>query len=261
MLAAVLRRERAVVRLALLAVVLASWGWLLAGAGMGLDGLTMTRMSFPGADHAGMETMRRPAWDAAYVALMLAMWWLMMLAMMLPGAAPAILLFDAIGRRTAAGGSTLAFVAGYAVAWAGFSAVAVALQAALQRNGLLTPMLLGHGAWLNGALLVAAGLWQLSPLKAVCLEHCRSPVGFLTRHWRGGAAGALRLGLLHGAWCVACCWALMLLLFVGGVMNLAWIAVLALLVLAEKTLPGGARYARLAGVLCLLAGIAVLAGG
>jgi predicted metal-binding membrane protein len=151
-------------------------------------------------------------------------------------------------------------VAGYAVAWAGFSAVAVALQAALQRSGLLTPMLLGSSAWLNGALLVAAGLWQLSPLKAVCLEHCRSPVGFLTRHWRGGRLGALRMGVVHGAWCIGCCWALMLLLFVGGVMNLAWIALLALLVLVEKTLPGGTRYARLAGVLALLAGIAVLAG-
>jgi predicted metal-binding membrane protein len=181
-----------------------------------------------------------------------------MLAMMLPSATPMILLFAAVNRKQRARGGpfvpTAAFAAGYLVLWAVFSVLAVALQWGLQRVELVSPVLLRADIVVGGLLLVAAGLYQLTPLKHACLEHCRSPAHFLSRHWRSGPAGALRMGMEHGAFCVGCCWFLMLLLFVGGVMNLAWIAGLAAFVLLEKTVPAGHWLARAAGVALLLTG-------
>jgi predicted metal-binding membrane protein len=187
------------------------------------------------------------------------MWAAMMVAMMTPSAAPAILLYGRVRAQAGTQGRGAgiapagAFVAGYLAVWLAFSFAAAALQWGLERGALLSPLSMGsQSRWLSAAVLAATGAYQLSPLKNVCLTECRSPTGFLTRHWRPGTAGAVRLGVLHGAYCVGCCWVLMGLLFVGGVMNLAWIAALTVLVMAEKLLPGGPWVARGAGAILLL---------
>jgi predicted metal-binding membrane protein len=190
---------------------------------------------------AGMEPMMgmnmAPGWP-----LVFAMWSAMMIAMMVPSAAPAVLLYAKVYRHSAGESPpTAAFVIGYLACWTGFSGLAATVDLALEGNALARPVAVA-------ALLIVAGIYQLSPLKNSCLTRCRSPAEFLTRHYRPGAGGALRLGLLHGAYCVGCCWLLMALLFVGGVMNLAWVAALTLLVAAEKLLPGGQWVARIAGI-------------
>ncbi len=190
-----------------------------------------------------------PSWP-----IVAAMWAAMMVAMMVPSAAPAILLYARVHRHSLGRGTppTAAFLAGYLACWFGFSMLAATLQI-----GLGNAMVIGgKGA---AGLLMAAGLYQLSPLKDACLTRCRSPAQFITRHYRPGAWGAARLGLLHGAYCVGCCWLLMALLFVGGVMNLAWVALLTLLVAAEKLLPAGRWIARIAGVGFIGWGVALLA--
>jgi predicted metal-binding membrane protein len=204
------------------------------------------------------------SWSAAIWLLSGVMWWTMMVAMMTPAAAPTVLLYARVHRHARGEAERLAptgaFVAGYLLVWLGFSLTAVAAHWGLQRSGLLSAVTLGsQSRWLSGAVLIVAGLYQLSPLQGLCLRHCRSPAAFLSQHWRPGVAGAIRLGVLHGAYCVGCCWLLMALLFVGGVMNLVWIAALTLLVLAEKLLPGGAWTARAAGVLLIAWGGATLA--
>lgn len=184
-------------------------------------------------------------------ALTAAMWAAMMVAMMTPSAAPAVLLY-ANAQRLAHPDSrppTGAFVAGYLLCWLAFAFVAAGLQLALEQAAAVSSMTMAiHGQRATGLVMIAVGLYQLSPLKDACLGRCRSPAQFLSRHYRPGAAGAFRLGLLHGAFCVGCCWMLMALLFVGGVMNLLWIAGLTLLVAGEKLLPRGAVIAQLAGV-------------
>jgi predicted metal-binding membrane protein len=212
-------------------LTLLAWTYLLSGAGMG--------------SMADMQA--QPSW-----ALIAAMWAAMMVAMMLPSASPTILLYAHVHRHSNGYGSappTAAFLGGYIACWLGFALIAATLQVALGGMELVNRNV-------AAALLIATGLYQLSPLKDACLNRCRSPAQFLSRHYAPGAKGAARLGLLHGAYCVGCCWLLMALLFVGGVMNLAWVAALALLVAAEKLLPGGRWIARIAGV--ALIGWAVL---
>jgi predicted metal-binding membrane protein len=179
------------------------------------------------------------------------MWVIMMAAMMLPSAAPAILLVIALtkqhGERHAVRASG-AFALGYVAVWAAFSLVATGLQWALDRAGLLSATMASGSVVLAALLLFAAGLYQLTPLKQGCLRRCRSPLEFLTRYWRRGPLGRMRAGVWHGAYCLGCCWMLMALLFVGGLMNMLWIAGLALLVLVEKLAPLGPRLSQLAGV-------------
>jgi len=207
------------------------------------------------------------AWTPAWWVVMLAMWWVMMVAMMLPTAAPMILLVGQVSRRARAGGKAALSVgwlaAGYCMAWLGFSLVAVGLQFALEQAGLIHGMLMWSlDPWLSAILLVAAGLYQLTPLKQACLTRCRSPVSFLVERRRFGVSGALLLGLTHGLYCVGCCWALMALLFVGGIMNLVWIAGLALVVLLEKLVSDPRPISIGLGVLCLIAaGYVVAANG
>jgi predicted metal-binding membrane protein len=236
---------------ALTAVSALAWAYLLAGAGMGI------------CDTAGMATMTRAAWTPGYAVLLFFMWWVMMVAMMLPGAAPVILLFAAVNRQQRDSGhpcvATSAFALGYLAAWAGFSLVAVILQWGFELTGILSPMLVVANATFGACLLLAAGVYQLTPIKHACLGQCRSPLGFLATHWRRGARGALRMGLLHGAFCVGCCWFLMGLMFVGGVMNLYWMAGLALLVLCEKTVPAGHWLGAATGVALLVWGAGMLA--
>jgi predicted metal-binding membrane protein len=253
-----LRRERAVTAGALAVLCALAWVYLLNGAGLGAPDATA------GMDMAGMEMAGRgaaapaQAWSPGLWVLGVAMWWTMMVAMMVPSAAPTILLFGQVRRRALGQGQsaglapTGVFAAGYLLVWFGFSLLALLAQWALQRNGLISAAAMAsQSRWLSAGVLIGAGLYQLSPFQNLCLSHCRSPAAFLSRHWQAGTWGALRLGVLHGAYCVGCCWMLMALLFVGGVMNLAWIAGLALVVMAEKLLPGGRWIGRAGGVALL----------
>ena len=264
-LEAVVRRDRLVVVTALIAVIALSWAYLLSGAGMGMSAVEMTRMSQleVAGGMAGMAMMTPTVWTPGYAVLMFFMWWAMMMAMMLPSAAPTILLFATVNRKQRETGhphvETSIFAAGYLGAWAGFSLVAVILQWGFERTGILSPMLVGTNVIFGGILLLAAGVYQLTPIKHACLRHCRSPLAFLSTHWRRDARGALRMGLVHGAFCVGCCWFLMGLLFFGGVMNLYWIAGLALFVLFEMTIPAGHWLGYATGVVLLVWGVGMLA--
>ncbi len=255
----VLRSDRAVVAVVLAGAVAVSWAAVLAGVGTSMPALDMT--GWPTA--AGtMPGMWPAAWTAGYAGLMLFTWWLMMLAMMPPSAAPMILIYAALARRppgSAAHASTADFVAGYLTMWGVFSIAAVALQWALSAVAALSPEMVLTSVGVGAALLVAAGVWQLTPLKHACLHHCRSPFAFVMRHWRPGGLGAWRMGLVHGAYCLGCCWVLMLLLFYGGMMNVYWIAGLSALVLAEKTVPAGHRLGTLVGLALIGWGAALLA--
>jgi predicted metal-binding membrane protein len=221
----VLSNERLIVAGAVALLAALSWLFVLGGAGM----------------RGGMAGMGPPTFGA-----LLLMWAVMMVAMMLPSAAPAILLYARV--RQMRGGDTgiaqtWVFLLGYLVIWLLFSLVAAGAQR-LVAGGATA---LGN-RWIEAVVLLAAGLYQLSPLKSACLGQCRAPAQFISRHWRGGFDGAVRLGMLHGAYCVGCCWALMALLFVGGVMNIGWIVLLTLIVAVEKLAPGGAWIGRVAGV-------------
>jgi predicted metal-binding membrane protein len=201
-------------------------------------------------------------WTPYYWLIAFVMWAVMMVAMMLPSASPLVLLYARVMRRAesqsgqgAVPASVAAFASGYLTLWILFSALAVALQFGLERSGLMSAMMASRSVTLSGALLIAAGLYQLSPLKAACLKHCRTPAAFLTAHWRPGVAGAWRMGLLHGAYCVGCCAVLMLLLFVGGVMNLVWIAGLMLFVALEKFAPFGESTTKVTAAILVAAGL------
>lgn len=254
----VFRHERALTITCLVIVALLAWIYVWRGAEMGMSALDMTVLTlFP---HAHPEPMPGMAPPVATAITLIAMWWVMMVAMMAPSAAPLILLYARVVRPPAPqAGSLTVLIAGYFVAWLVFSIVAAGLQILLEQVGLISPMMFwSKSAGLSAALLIAAGLYQLSPLKRACLNRCRGPVSFLTRRPRIGKLGALLLGMEHGAWCIGCCWMLMALLFVGGVMNVVWIAVLGLLVLAEKIAPRPALISRAAGALLIVWGIATI---
>jgi len=257
----VLRRDRLILSGALAAVVAISWIWLVLGAGTGMSTIGITRGT--GMPEVGAMMMEPAAWTTGYAGLMFAMWWVMMAAMMLPSATPTLLLFARVNRNEKGGGHpyvpTAIFAAGYLAAWGGFSALATGLQWSLERFGLLSPMMVTTSYRLGGAILLLAGLWQLTPFKNVCLRHCRSPLSFLVQGWRPGGWGALRMGLEHGTYCLGCCWFLMGLLFFGGIMNLFWIAGLAGFVLLEKTIPFGHWFGRAAGIAAAAGGVAMLA--
>ena len=211
-----------------------------------------------------MAMMGLEPWSAAHFAMMFAMWVIMMTGMMLPSATPTTLVYTAVARKAAREGAPVApvaaFVAGYLLMWTLFSFAATVAQWGLERAALLSPMLVASSPVLGGALLIAAGVYQLTPFKDACLEHCRSPAHFIAERWRPGRLGALRMGAEHGAYCLGCCWVLMGLLFFGGVMNLLWIAAITLFVLLEKVVPHGAGGGRFAGVGMILAGAGVLLG-
>ena len=234
-------RGRAVTIFALATLSLLAWIYLFSNPEMG--------------SMAGMASMPGMA-EAPGFPIIAAMWATMMVAMMLPSAAPAILLYARVHRHSAeAPPPTAAFLAGYLACWLGFALLAASLQLAIA-----SPVTMAVESRVGAAaLLVVAGLYQLSPLKNACLNRCRSPAEFITRHYRPGSLGAARLGLLHGAYCVGCCWLLMALLFVGGVMNLVWVAALTLLVAAEKLFPGGIWIARIAGIAFIGWGAALMA--
>jgi predicted metal-binding membrane protein len=196
-------------------------------------------------------------WDVPHLLLLWAMWSVMMTAMMLPPAAPLILLYGAAARRSlqhTARRHTYALAAGYLAAWTAFSLAATALQRALASLLLVSPMMEASSSRVSATLLIIAGVYQLTPLKHACLSTCQSPLGFLMAHWRDGWSGAFRVGLEHGSYCVVCCWALMLLLFAGGVMNMAVIAGLTVWVAFEKFASFGRRGAQVSGAVMIAVG-------
>lgn len=254
-------RDRLAVAASIVALALAAWVWTFY-LSRHMPGGAMSAMDMPGMDMPGMSMDMAPVWGATEYLWLTGMWAVMMVAMMSPSAAPAILLFAGLSRqRQAAGGvaaSTATFVAGYFTIWSLFSAAAALLQLLLHRSLLLTSTGASASRLLAGGLLIAAGLYQWSPLKTACLSRCQSPLGFFTAYWREGAGGAFRMGLVHGLNCVGCCWLVMLLLFVAGVMNLLWVAVLAVVVLLERVVPWGRMPARLAGTAFAIAGVWML---
>jgi len=213
---------------------------------------------------AGMTSMadmaRLRPWTGAEAVMMFIMWAVMMVGMMLPSATPMVLLYARVCRKSLdmAAPDTGAFVMGYVAVWTLFSAAATALQWGLEQAALLSPTMTSASPFFAGMVLVLAGLYQWTPAKQACLSRCRSPVEFLSTHWRPGAGGAFAMGLRHGAFCVGCCWALMALLFVGGVMNLLWVALITVFVLLEKVVPFGHGVGKTAGALLALAGLAVI---
>jgi predicted metal-binding membrane protein len=264
---AVLRRDRAIVLSAIVAITGLAWAyvlWLVANMDMGMGSSMGTSMD---KTMSGMGAMLMPAfrpWSVVDFTYMFVMWAVMMVGMMMPSVTPMVLLYASIGRKAAQSGSPLAatgwFVAGYLLAWTAFSLAATVAQWQLSRLALITPMMASASDLFGGLLLVAAGLYQWSPLKYACLTHCQSPLGFLIT--RGGFSASpwrsLRLGAEHGSLCVGCCWVLMALLFVGGVMNLLWIAGLTIFVLLEKIIPTGRLVPRLAGAAMAAAGLFLL---
>ena len=206
----------------------------------------------------GMSLMQIPVWDAGYFWMMFLMWAVMMVGMMLPSVTPMVLIYAGVARKSAVQGKTVAptgaFVSGYISIWLIFSLFATLTQWGLDQATLLSPMMVSNSFGLGAALLITAGIYQWLPIKNKCLYQCRSPVQFITTHWRPGTIGAFKMGLSHGAFCLGCCWVLMALLFVGGVMNLLWIAAIALFVLLEKVLPFGDVSGRLMGLLMITAG-------
>jgi predicted metal-binding membrane protein len=211
----------------------------------------------------GMVMPATHAWSLVEVGALVVMWAVMMVAMMTPAAAPMILMFASIHRRRAVEGraavSTTIFVLGYLVVWTTYSVAAALAQAGLHAAALMSPAMTATSPLLAGGLLVAAGVFQWTPLKRACLAGCRSPLSFLMAGWREGRGGAFVMGLRHGLYCLGCCWALMALLFVVGVMNLLWVAAIAVAVLVEKVVPRGDLVGRLAGVALVAAGLLLVA--
>ena len=250
----VVKRDRLVVMFGLAGATVLAWAYLVHLAS---DMGTMAAMG------EALVRTRSTAWTGVDFILTLLMWSVMMVGMMLPGAAPMILLFASINRkRRDTGGSYVStglFAAGYVTAWSGFSLAATLSQWALHSVGLLSPMMAGTTAVFGSAVLVAAGIYQWTPLKSACLRHCQTPLGFVMNHWREGNRGAYRMGFRHGVYCVGCCWVLMALLFVGGVMNLFWVAGLAAFVFLEKLAPPGPWPPRLAGATLIAWGSWILA--
>lgn len=246
------RRERAVAALALLVVMVLAWVALLRMRA-GMTTAAGHAMEMPSMTMSGTQP-----WSWVEVALLFLMWAVMMVAMMLPSAAPMILLVATVNHRrrerSGPAAPTAFFVAGYLLVWTGFSAGAALAQSGLHQAALLSPAMATTSPILGGLLLILAGVYQWLPAKSACLGRCRSPVGFLGSEWREGSAGALMMGLRHGLFCLGCCWALMTLLFVAGVMNIVWIAAIAGLVLIEKVAAAGPWIGRLAGLALALWG-------
>lgn len=263
-LEAVLRRDRWIAIAALTLAVGLSWLWLVQMA-VSMTSMDTTPMDMA-SGMASMQKMMPGMWSAGYAGMMLVMWMVMMIGMMLPSAAPMILLHARFTRKKLAHTSPWvasgAFLLGYLAIWAGFGLAATGLQWWLEGLELVSAMkMAATSSMVSGLVLIAAAVWQLTSWKEACLENCRSPIEFLSARWRSGTGGAFRIGLDHGLYCLGCCWALMLLLFVGGVMNLVCIAALTAWVLVEKLAPSGHLTSRLMAGVLAAAGIAVMLTG
>ena len=256
-------QESVLTLVALIFIISLAWWYLLAGAGTGMNIWAMSTWQFP--PQASLQPFYQQ-WSFHYGLVMLVMWWVMMVAMMLPSATPMVLLYARVYRQaqtrqqiTSSSIPIPAFVLGYMIIWLGFSIAAVLLQWMLEQFQLLHGMMM----WithrhLSAGFLIIAGIYQFAPIKHACLKQCRSPVEFISRHWQQGNIGAFNMGMHHGIFCLGCCWILMLLLFIGGIMNLVWIAGLAIIVLAEKQLHFGEIISRLIGILLCMSGLFII---
>ncbi|HIK31421.1 MAG TPA: DUF2182 domain-containing protein [Oscillatoriales cyanobacterium M59_W2019_021] len=244
-----LKDDRRIVLVATLGVAAIAWIYLIVMAA-GMHAPTIESM------------VQLQPWTLTDTVLMFLMWAVMMVAMMVPSATPTILLYARVCRQRGIGGSTLpptgAFLLGYLAVWTGFSFVATVLQWGLERAALLSPMMVSTSPVFGGLLAIAAGLYQFVPYKSACLQFCRSPVEFLSTHWKHGDFGTFRMGIDRGLYCLGCCWGLMMLLFLGGVMNLLWIAAISLFVLVEKVAPWGDTFGRIGAVFLLVWGLALM---
>lgn len=259
----VLRRDRNIVMTAIIMVTALAWVYVLK-LSTDMSAMDMSGMDMSGS---GMESMLQPAfesWTREQFLLMLTMWAVMMVGMMTPSVAPMLLLYARVGRQARQQNYPFAatgwFAAGYLLTWIVFALIATGIQWQFERTALLTPMLASASHVFGGILLIAAGIYQWLAIKDACLAQCQSPLTFIQQHGGFSATqrGALKLGLRHGLYCVGCCWALMLLLFVGGVMNTLWIAGLTVLILLEKIVPMGRLITRIAGVVLISLGLGLL---
>ncbi len=257
-LEAVLKRDRAIVIAGLIGITALAWLYMVHEArAMANTGVCQCMgMKMSGPDVQG--------WSVSRLIPLFLMWAEMMVAMMLPSAASMILIFACVNRNRRAQEHpfvpTGIFLLGYLAVWTAFSALAAVAQWALHATALLSPMMVSTSPILGGLLLIAAGFFQWTPLKNACLTHCRSPLSFLMTDWREGKPGAFVMGLKHGAYCTGCCWFLMALLFVAGVMNMWWVAIIAVFVLVEKAAPNGLLLGRLAGLLLTVWGAWLIGG-
>ena len=245
----ILRRDRIILLTGLALIVALSWAYISSLASEMQNMEMATEMAMP----------QMQAWDTRDFVLTFVMWAVMMVAMMTPSAAPMILMFAGINRsrrdQQVPYVPTSVFLAGYLVVWAAFSVLVTAAQWGLHTASLLSPMMVSTSPALGGILLLVAGIYQWTPLKHACLSKCRSPLGFVLHEWREGRWGALLMGLKHGSYCAGCCWSLMALLFVAGVMNLLWVAAIAGFILLEKVAPAGQRMGQAAGALMIAGGV------
>lgn len=264
-LEAVLRRDGLIVAASIAALTALAWAYVLrlaAGMDMGSMDMAGYRMISKGFEMAMAPAQQR--WTFGDFVLMFVMWTVMMIGMMTPSATPMILIYARTGRMAAASAKPFAatgwFVTGYLVIWTGFALTATTAQWALERLALLDPGMASANNILGGTILITAGLYQWTPLKHACLSQCQSPLLFIQRlgGFRSDAVGAFKIGATHGFYCLGCCWALMALLFAGGVMNILWIAALAIFALAEKIIPAGRMVSRVAGIGLFAAGLRLL---
>ena len=256
----VLRRDRLVVASALGVIAALAWAYVLwLAADMDMGGMSMSGFRMV-PDGMGMMAPAIAPWSAIEFTLVFVMWAVMMVGMMAPSAAPMILMYAHVGRQGKTGGKPFAatgwFAAGYFLAWIGFSLAATLVQWVMEREALLDARMTNTNTLIGAGVLIGAGIYQWTPIKDACLSNCQTPFGFLMSHggFRSSIRGCMHLGLLHGTYCVGCCWILMAVLFVVGVMNVLWIALLALLVLLERLTPSGRWVARIVGVVCIAVG-------
>ncbi len=242
----VLTRDRLFVIAGLVAVTALAWVYVLQ------FGSSMTGMD---TNSTGMSMPNRQAWQSSDFVLTFMMWAVMMVAMMTPSATPMILMFARVNRQRQIDNTpipaTTIFLLGYLLVWIAFSTGATVAQWGLHSAALLSPEMISVTPFLGGILLILAGVYQFTPLKRACLSRCRTPLGFLMTEWREGTKGALIMGMRHGGYCVGCCWPMMTLLFVAGVMNLLWVALIAACVLVEKIAPAGQWVSRAIGLLTI----------
>jgi predicted metal-binding membrane protein len=243
----VLKQDRTVLVIGIVVIIVMSWGYMFYLAG------TMNSVSM------NMVNPVMDRWDFPELIFLFTMWTVMMIAMMMPSATPMLLTFSKIKRQNIRFPSlllaTLIFLLGYLAVWTAFSLLAALIQWYLHNISILSDMMVSNNPLFGGILLVFAGVFQFTPLKKACLNHCRSPLGFLLNEWKDGKLGAFSMGFNHGLYCVGCCWLLMALLFVTGVMNLMWVAIIAVFVLMEKIIPSDKLLSHTAGTIIILYGI------
>lgn len=261
----VLRRDRNIVMAAIVVVAVLAWAYVLKLAA-DMSAMDMSGIGMSGNNMGSMLQPTFQTWSMEQSLLMATMWAVMMIGMMTPSAAPMLLLYARVGRQARQQNHPFAatswFAAGYLLVWIFFALIATGAQWQLERAALLTPMLASANYVFGGLLLIAAGIYQWLAIKDACLTQCQSPLTFIQQH--GGFSstqrGAIQLGLRHGIYCVGCCWALMLLLFVGGVMNTLWIAGLTVLILLEKIIPTGRLIPRITGLILMGLGLVLILG-